>query len=86
MTNSQITANFNGTAIAAGNTLWFSSVLKVNGLSSNTTTVVDLEDAAISFSAAGHFYTVPVPNAEIIYVADGDRLVNELRLRWTIGG
>ena len=67
LTYSQIAGNFNGTAIAAGNTLWFSIALHVNGLSSNLTTVVDLEDAAISFSAGGHFYTVPVPNAEIIY-------------------
>ena len=67
MTYSQIAGNFDGTAIAAGNTLWFSSAFHVNGLSSNTTTVVDFEDAAISFTAGGHFYSVPVPNAEIIY-------------------
>ena len=33
---SVITSNFNGTAIAAGSTVWFNSVLKVSGLGANS--------------------------------------------------
>jgi hypothetical protein len=64
-TVSSITANFNPTAIPAGDTLWFSSVLQAGGLPSSPVTV-HVVNASISFTAAGTAYHVPVPNGVIV--------------------
>jgi hypothetical protein len=48
-----IGSNFNGTAIAAGNTLWFNSVLKVGGLSSVATTTLLFVNQSIDFTVPG---------------------------------
>jgi RHS repeat-associated protein len=63
---SSITANFNGTAIGAGNTLWFNSVLKPSGLGSNPVTIRFVSQS-ISFTANGQNYTLPVPDSAITY-------------------
>jgi hypothetical protein len=61
-----IQSNFNGTAIAAGNTVWFSSVAKVSGLGSAPATLF-VENATIDFSANGTAYHVSVPNAAVTF-------------------
>jgi hypothetical protein len=58
---SSITSNFNGTPIGAGDFIWFSSVLKVQGLGSDPVTVGFT--GSISFSVNGTLYVVPVPSA-----------------------
>ncbi len=63
---SSIVSNFNGTPIAAGNTIWFSSVAKVSGVGANPVTL-SIVIAEIDFSAAGTTYQVPVPNATITF-------------------
>jgi hypothetical protein len=63
---SLIQSNFNGTAIAAGDTVWFSSVAKVSGLGSAPATL-DIENATINFSANGTAYHVSVPNAAVTF-------------------
>jgi RHS repeat-associated protein len=63
---SSITANFNGTAIGAGNTLWFNSVLKPSGLGSSPVTIRFVSQT-ISFTANGQNYTLAVPDSAITY-------------------
>ena len=63
---SAITSNFNGTNIAAGNTIWFNSVLKVSGLGSQPVTIM-VVDATIQFTANGVPYNLSVPNTQITF-------------------
>ena len=65
-TTSSISANFNGTSIPGGNTIWFTSVMKVSGLGATRVTVF-VRKATITFAANGTDYTVPVPDANIIF-------------------
>jgi hypothetical protein len=64
-TVSSITSNFNGTAIPAGDTVWFSSVGKVQGVGSTPVTL-HITAQTISFSVAGAPVTVSVPDATVI--------------------
>jgi SdrD B-like domain len=61
---SSITGNFNGTAIPANDTLWFSSVAKVQGLGSGPATI-HLTNQSISFEANGASYQYSVPDATL---------------------
>jgi hypothetical protein len=61
---STITGNFNGTAIAAGDYVWFTGVLSVKGLGSSAATVF-ASHSTISFSANGTNYTIKVPSSTI---------------------
>ena len=61
---STITGNFNGTAIAQGDYIWFTGVLNVKGLGSTPATVF-VSHASITFTANGTTYTVNVPSSAI---------------------
>jgi hypothetical protein len=61
---STITSNFNGTAIPAGSTVWFSSAFKVSGFTSHPVTL-DVTNQTISFAVNGVNQTVAVPNSII---------------------
>ncbi|HKB05572.1 MAG TPA: hypothetical protein VKD90_25330, partial [Gemmataceae bacterium] len=61
-TVSAVTSSFNGTPIAAGSTVWFSSVLNVSGLSLQTTTV-RVDGGTITSPN----FAVAVPNAVITF-------------------
>jgi hypothetical protein len=61
---SAIASNFNGTPIQAGNTLWFSSVFKVNGLGSTAVTFHFTNDT-ITFTANGVNYTLDAPGGDV---------------------
>jgi hypothetical protein len=63
-TLSTIVSDFNGTSIKAGNTIWFSSVMKLNGTITKPVHI-NVTNASIVFTANGVNYTVPVPNATI---------------------
>jgi hypothetical protein len=63
---SVITGNFNGTPIQAGNTLWFTSAFKVNGLHSSPVTLHFTNDS-ISFTANGTSYSWNAPNAQVTF-------------------
>jgi sugar lactone lactonase YvrE len=65
--DSSIAANFNGTPIAAGNTLWFSAVMKVHGLSTTTATTINLTGSIITFTANGAPYSVTVPDSAVTF-------------------
>ena len=65
-TTSSISGNFNGTAIAGGNYIWFTSVLKPSGLGSTPVTIY-VRKSTISFTANGANYTIPVPDANIVF-------------------
>ena len=63
---SAITSNFNGTAVAGGDFVWFNGVVKVNGLSASPTTVF-VTHATITFTANGKTYLLTVPDSEITF-------------------
>ncbi len=63
VTNS-ISTNFNSTVIAKGNYLWFSSVIKLQGVGSSGATIL-LSNSTISFTVGGTPVTLQVPPAVI---------------------
>ena len=63
-----ITSNFNGTRIAAGDYIWFNSVLKVQGLDPQVPTTIGFAPMPITFSANGTPFMIPVPAATINFV------------------
>jgi hypothetical protein len=60
-----IASNFNGTAIAAGDYIWFSSVAKVQGVGSSPVTL-NVTNQTITFTANGTPYTLNVPDTTIV--------------------
>ncbi len=62
---SSITSNFNGTAIPAGDWIWFTAVLKVSGLGSAPVTIGFM--GSIQFSVNGTLYVVAVPSAFVTF-------------------
>jgi len=63
---SAITSNFNGTAIAAGDFVWFNGAVKVSGLHTSPATVF-VTHATITFTANGKTYLLTVPDSEITF-------------------
>jgi hypothetical protein len=80
-TATAVTGNFNGTALAAGDNLWFSSVGKVSGLGTTPTTL-HVTSGTISFTAGGTAYTVAVPDATITFT----QLATQATTTYTSGG
>jgi hypothetical protein len=64
---SAISGNFNGTAIAEGDYVWFTSVFTVKGMGSSPVTVF-VSHASITFTANGQNYTITVPNAVVHFL------------------
>jgi len=63
---STISANFNGTSIPSGYTIWFTSVIKAQGLA-NMPVMVNMSNASVSFTAGGTPYTISVPNFAVTF-------------------
>jgi RHS repeat-associated protein len=63
---STITSNFNGTGIAAGDSIWFNSVMKVSGVPSTGATIT-VSGATVQFTANGTAYNLPVPDSVITF-------------------
>jgi PEP-CTERM motif-containing protein len=61
-----INSNFNGTAIDGGNTVWFSSHMKVNGVGTQPVTL-SVTNSVITFSSGGQVYSLVTPNAQITF-------------------
>jgi hypothetical protein len=59
-----IGSNFNGTAITAGNTIWFNAVVNP-ALASNGT--LNFTGGTVTFSAGGTNYSVALPNSTITW-------------------
>ncbi len=81
-----ISSDFNGTAIAGGNYIWFNSHLKVSGLTTSPTTLT-LVDGVISFTANGNDYTLPVPKTEIVFsnsTTTASTTYNTTTQTWTV--
>lgn len=66
-TTSSIKADFNGTPISAGNTLWFSSSLQLTGALPSAPVNIYLVDGSISFKVNSTTYTIAVPNAQVFF-------------------
>ncbi len=64
---SSIQSNFNGTSIGGGSYLWFTSVLKVNGLPTTGPTTVSCINQTIQFSVNGTNYVLGVPDAAVTF-------------------
>jgi hypothetical protein len=67
-TTSSVSATFNSSAIAKGNYLWFSGVIKVQGVPTAGTSVL-LSNATVSFVSGGKTVTVAVPSAVIDFAS-----------------
>lgn len=86
-TNSHITANFNGTAISAGNTIWFNSVFKPNGIGSAFTQLwVSQQTVQFTDAKSKVTYSLTVPNALITFndsnVSQPTTSFNKTLQRW----
>ena len=62
---SSIGANFNGSTIAAGNTIWFDAALTASGLPAGQTVEINVVNQTINFTAGGVPYSIAVPNSVI---------------------
>src|SRR5713226_3347194 len=67
-TFSSIASNFNGTAISAGDSIWFNAAFKASGLGAGPVSV-HITGQTISFSAGGTSYNVNVPNSILNFSA-----------------
>jgi hypothetical protein len=65
---SSIVSNFNGTAIPAGDSVWFNSVMKVSGLGASPVTL-HVTDASVTFTLKGAATptVVSVPDANVTF-------------------
>jgi hypothetical protein len=64
--SSTLVSNFNGTAIQAGDTLWFNSVLNVHGLDSRRVTI-SFTNQVITFTSGETTYSQPVPDSTVTF-------------------
>lgn len=63
-----IAANFNGTAIAKNNTLWFNAAAKLAGtVPTNSNFYLCFVNSTITFTAGGSNYNLTVPNGRIAF-------------------
>ena len=65
-TSSSIIANFNGTAIPAGDTVWFNSEFQASGLGNGPVTL-QFTNQTITFTANGTNYNLSVPNSTVTF-------------------
>ena len=63
---STIPFSFGGQNIAAGNYIWFTSVLTVGAIGSAPVTVF-VRNASIQFTASGKTYSLPVPDGNLVF-------------------
>lgn len=64
--NTAIVSNFNGTAIPAGRTVWFTGRLKATGLGADEVTIY-FENTLVQFPANGVAYHLVVPRAKVVF-------------------
>ncbi len=64
--SSSIEIRFNSNPIAEGNTIWFHSAIRVDGLGADATTIF-LNDSTMTFAAGGSNYGLAVPSAMITF-------------------
>jgi prepilin-type processing-associated H-X9-DG protein len=64
--SSSITSNFNGTAIAKNNCVWFNSIVKVKGRNGGDANV-NFVDGHVKFSAGGTDYDIKLPDSRIVF-------------------
>jgi hypothetical protein len=60
-------SNFNGTAIAGGDFVWFNAVVRVKGIDPSATTGIAFTGSTISFTAGGTTYQLNVPDSFITF-------------------
>lgn len=77
-------ANFNGTAIAKGDWLWFSSVTMLPG--NNSAAKIDMRDSKITFTAGSTNYTIKSPAMRLRLAGSNVALVYKKRGHHHNGG
>jgi hypothetical protein len=66
--DSSVQASFSNTAIASGNTIWFSSIVNLSGVGTHAATLL-FDNSTITFSVRGVPVTLAVPAASIKFDA-----------------
>jgi len=64
---STLGSNFNGTAIAGGDFIWFNAIAKVKGVQPGSTTSVRFDSSTIAFTAGSTPYLLNVPDNTIVF-------------------
>src|ERR1044071_4786023 len=64
---SSISSNFNATAIPAGDTIWFSAVMKLNGTVPRTPVSIAVHHSTVQFTAGGINYSLNVPDSVVTF-------------------
>jgi hypothetical protein len=62
---SSVSANFGGAAVAAGDTVWFSSVFTLKGPQPTSAVNLYVTNQTLSFTAGGTSYNLSLPNAHV---------------------
>jgi hypothetical protein len=65
-TTGVISSNFNGTAIGAGDFIWFNSVAKVSGVPSTGATI-HVTDESVTYTVKGATTTLQLPSADVSF-------------------
>ena len=79
-------SNFNGTAVAAGNTIWFNTIFKPKGVPA-AGGVVNLTGSTIRMTSGGNVITVNVPDSRVTFSAtatSASTVFNPILNRWEI--
>jgi hypothetical protein len=63
---STLSQGFNGTAIPAGDSIWFNSEFNVSGLGQATSVTLHVTDQSVSYTAGGTSYNVSLPDSVIL--------------------
>jgi uncharacterized repeat protein (TIGR01451 family) len=80
---SAISSNFNGTPIAAGNCIWFNSVLKIVGNLPSGPRTVSFKNELVTFSANGTPYNLAVPDGTITFDPNAQTATITYSTGWT---
>jgi hypothetical protein len=82
--SSTISSNFNGTAIPAGDYIWFNAVANVSGISGAGSKVI-VQNQSVAISVGGQTFTVPLPNSAISFsnaVTSSNTYFDSSRNQW----
>ena len=65
--SSEVSSNFNTTAIPSGSYIWFTAVVSATGLSTNNPVTIRFHDGEIRFGAGGVQHKLAVPDAKLSF-------------------
>ncbi len=80
---STITSNFNGTAIPAGDYIWFNSVAKVSGVPSGQAVTLHATNESVTYTVNHVTTTIPLPDADITFSPTATMATTTFNGKWT---